>query len=128
MSASCLPQAPPEERIRGVGGHMRGSRKWVAIAIAIAAGSLTLWPAGAGAASIDTASDHAALVAYDSYVEGLVLSPPAAPPAGSVNGGALLAVGEEIGADLAAASYPALRAPFARFAATLVHLRWSSSQ
>jgi hypothetical protein len=131
---------------------MRGSRKWVAIAIAIAAGSLTLWPAGAGAASIDTASDHAALVAYDSYVEGLlsslpaahvavadyvssisarcpdVLAPIAALPAGSVNGGALLAVGEEIGADLAAASYPALRAPFARFAATLVHLRWSSSQ
>ncbi len=131
---------------------MRASRKWVAVAIAFAAGSLALWPAGAGAAPIDTASDHAALVAYDSYVEGLLSSLPAAhvavadyvssisarcpdvlapiealPPV-SVNGGAALAIGEELGEDLDAAAYAALRAPFARFAATLAHLRWSSPQ
>ncbi len=131
---------------------MRASRKWVAVAIAFAAGSLALWPAGAGAAPIDTASDHAALVAYDSYVEGLLSSLPAAhvavadyvssisarcpdvlapiealPPV-SVNGGAALAIGEELGEDLDAAAYPALRGPSARFAATLAQLRWSSSQ
>ena len=129
---------------------MRASWKWVLLAIAL--GSLALWPAGAGAAPIDTASDHAALVAYNGYIEGLlsslppsrvamagyvssisascpnVLAPIAALPPGSVNNGALLAVAGELGEDLAAASYPALRAPLARFAATLVHLRWSSSQ
>ena len=131
---------------------MRASRKWVAVAIAFAAGSLALWPAGAGAAPIDTASDHAALVAYDSYVEGLLSSLPAAhvavadyvssisarcpdvlapiealPPV-SVNGGAALAIGEELGEDLAAAAYPALRAPSTKLAATLAQLRWSSPQ
>ena len=129
---------------------MRASRKWVAVGVAV--GSLALLPAGAGATPIDTASDHAALVAYHSYVEGLlsslpaahtamadyvssisarcpdVLAPIAALPSGSVNNGAALAVGEELGEDLDAAAYPALRAPFARFAATLAHLRWSSSQ
>ncbi len=117
---------------------MRASRKWVAVGVAV--GSLALLPAGAGAAPIDTASDHAALVAYHSYVEGLlsslpaahtamadyvssisarcpdVLAPIAALPSGSVNNGAALAVGEELGEDLDAAAYPALRAPFARFA------------
>ena len=130
---------------------MRASRKWVVLGIAV--GLLALWrPAGAAATPIDTASDHAALVAYHDYVEGLlsslpsartamsdyvskisarcpdVLAPIAGLPAGSLNRAATLAVIEELGGDVGAAAHPALRAPLRRMAATLAGLRWSSGQ
>ncbi len=129
---------------------MRASRRCVALGIAV--GSLALWPAGAGAAPIDVASDHAALVAYHSYVAGLlsnvpaiktaidkyvssvaarcpgVLAPLALLPPGSANQGALLAVVEELGEDLGIASDGPLRGPLSNLAAALTRLRWSSPE
>jgi len=129
---------------------MRGSQKWVALGIAM--GSLALWPAAAGAAPIDRASDHAALVAYHGYLEDVLSSTPAihtatdnhvssiaarcpgvltplnSLPPGSVNQGAALSFTEELGGDLAVAAGTAIRAPFAQLAATLRPLRWSTPQ
>jgi hypothetical protein len=129
---------------------MRASRKWVVLGMAV--GLLVLWPDGAGAGPIDTASDHAAVVAFHSYAEDLVsdlpavhaavadyvssisarcpdvLAPLASLPPGSVNQSAAVAVVGELGEDLGVAAYPAVRAPFAKLAATLARLRWSSPQ
>ncbi len=129
---------------------MRASRKCLALGIVV--GSLALWPAGAGAAPIDVASDHAALVAYHSYVVGVLSSVPAmktaidkyvssvaatcpgvlAPvfslPAGAVNQGAALAFIEEVGVDLGVVGNTVLRRRVTKLAETLTPLRWSSRQ
>jgi hypothetical protein len=115
-------------------------------------GSLALWPAGAGAAPIDEASGHTALVAYHGYVEGLlsrvptmrnaidkyvssiaaacpgVLAPVFSLPSGTANQDAALAFIEELGLDLAVVGNRTFRPQLAKFAATLASLRWSTSQ
>ena len=107
---------------------------------------------GAGAAPIDDASGHSALVAYHSYVVGLlssvpairtatnhyvasiaarcpgVLAPLALLPPGSANQGAVLAVVAQLGDDLGTASHEALRGQLSKLATALAPLRSSNPQ
>ncbi|MGN6868190.1 MAG: hypothetical protein ACTHMY_07285 [Solirubrobacteraceae bacterium] len=118
--------------------------------IVVAWSALYLSPAGA--APVDAASDHAATVAYGQYLSAVVSRIPAlrsaddafissvtmscpnvlAPinllPTRSVNKGAVLAFGEELGSDVLVAALGAERGAVGKLARSLAHLPWSSSQ
>ena len=107
-------------------------------------------PAVAHAAPIDTASDHAALKAYHTYVGALVASVPGGKRADAsfvstvdqncanvlsnlgslsssqVSQSALQQFGEEIGGDLALRFHSAAAPAFTKLSAALAKLRWSS--
>jgi hypothetical protein len=107
-------------------------------------------PAGAGAASVNAVSGHTTLRAIQRYFTTLVANIPAsqqseesyvatirsacpnvlaaanALPASSVNAGTVTAFGEELGLDVAIASFVPDRTPLAALTGTLSKLRWSS--
>jgi hypothetical protein len=129
---------------------MRRSR--ASFAVGIAASIMAVLPATAVAAGVDQKSDHAALAAYHVYLEGAsaripavrkaesaylssisarcagALAPLANVSTASANQTALFDFGEELGGSAFIAAYQQANGPFARLAATLGKLHWSSPQ
>ena len=113
---------------------------------------LGLVPAAAAATTTDSASDHAALTAYDQYLHNVVSSVPAwrrdneafvasvstgcghvlaglsRAPSGTVDQTALFNFGVEIGGDLAVVGAKADRAPLAKLTRAVAPLTWSNPE
>ena len=113
---------------------------------------LGLVPAAAAATTTDSASDHAALTAYDQYLHNVVSSVPAwrrdneafvasvstgcghvlaglsRAPSGTVDQTALFNFGVEIGGDLAVVGAKADRAPLAKLTRAVAPLPWSNPE
>jgi hypothetical protein len=124
-------------------------RSGTSVALGIAAGVLVAMPATA-AAALDQTSDQAALTAYHTYLKGVgsriltvrtaesayvssisercagALVPIKNVSTASVNQTALFDFGEELGGSAFVVAYSTPRAEFARTAATLEKLHWSS--
>ena len=125
-------------------------RRTTSISFVIAASILAVLPASAVAGGVDQRSDHAALTAYQSYLQGISARMPAVRQAesayvstvangcagtldplnhvsmSSINQNAVFEFGEELGGSAFLVAYSPAHGPFARLAARLESLRWSS--